>query len=50
MDVFASETIRSRCHVHAQSYVKNPVTIFLGPKIQGIASQQVKNLSEKDKI
>ena len=42
------EAIRSRRHVQTQGYDINAITIFHGPKIHCVASQQVKNLSEKD--
>ena len=46
---FGLEAIRSRCHVQTEGYAENlDITIALGPKIQCVASQQVKNLSEKN--
>ena len=48
--VLASETIRSRRHVQAEGYPPNLKTIGLRPEIHCVASQQVKNLSEKDQV
>ena len=44
----ASETIRSRRHVQTQGYLLNHITVVTNPQMQRVASQQVKNLSEKD--
>ena len=38
---------RSRRHVQTQGYPINTITNVRGPKIQCVASQQVKNLIEK---
>ena len=47
MFISALETIRSRRHVQTQGYPVNHITIVLGPKIQRVARQQVKNLNKK---
>ena len=45
--VYILQAIRSRRHVQTQGYPINTITNVRGPKIQCVASQQVKNLSEK---
>ena len=47
-DLKTLEAIRSRRHVQTQVNPINSSTILLGPEIQHVASQQVKNLGERD--
>ena len=48
--VSASEAKRSRCHKQTQGHTVNHSTIAVGPKIQCVVYQQVKNLNEKKQM